>query len=157
MGSVWHCHIMTNVARQRYPVNVPQVLPTDFQNGSFALRPDLFELHAILRQVHRLWPQMTLNTKRSKAPHTFSITHKTQRSVRSTVSRFETSEPNDPNLSKLTLQGQRYPSCILQVPPNPKFQYFLLHSQFFCFICHFKTSTPNGPKVTPKMTLNTLR
>ena len=35
----------------------------------FTLRPAIFELQAILRQVHRWPPKVTLNTKRSKLPH----------------------------------------------------------------------------------------
>ena len=48
----------------------------------FCSMGNLFELQAILREVHRMVPKMTLNTTRSKLPHIcFTSVHESQISV----------------------------------------------------------------------------
>ncbi len=107
--------------------------------------------------------KMTLNTKRSNAPHILQLLPAPpprpqisllalQPAVFQVQAILNTSAPNE---SKMTLKTKRSKALliILQLPMSPKFHSVLFYGQPFSVTIHFERSAPNDPK----MTLNTKR
>ncbi len=114
-------------------------LPPESQISlSFTLRPAIFELQAILRQVHSVTAKMTLNTKRSKVPHYVTTKSDSQISVsfvlRLVAHQIQTILRQVPQMTPKwhwTVNDQRYPIYILELPTTPKFHAVSLYGQLF--------------------------
>ncbi len=133
-----NCKITLNTKRSYRPhIDVTSIQESQI-SLRFALRPDVFRILAILRQVHRMTPnlywilkgQITLYMY-SNFPRdsNFSRFYSTTSLIRVT-GHFETGVPNYPQMS-WTLQGQRYTTYVLLVSPSPKFHSVLLYNQPF--------------------------
>ncbi len=120
----------------------------------FSLRPDIFKLQAILRQVHWMFPKWPWTLEVQTYPHILMLTtpefqislgfeFALQLAVLS-YNPYETSAPNDP---KMTLNTKR------SKVPDKHFttfesHFFPLQNSHFWVTGHFGRIAPDDPKIT---------
>ncbi len=120
-----------NTKRSKVPHIILQLPPESHISLLFALQTPIFELQAILRQVHRMtpkWPWKLEGQSTTIPESQISIRLALQPAV------FQLQDilrQMDQMTAKWpwTLKGQRYPIYMLQLPPIPKFHPVSLYSQ----------------------------